>query len=84
MDRISSNFDNAYNALITGAKRPVIISEFASTEIGGSKAAWITDVKEQIQSGAYPKLVAAIWFNENKETDWPIESSASSLAAYQK
>ncbi|HEY8910973.1 MAG TPA: glycosyl hydrolase [Desulfosporosinus sp.] len=77
-------FDKAYNALITGSKRSVIIAEFASTEMGGSKAAWITDMKKQIQSGAYPKLTAAIWFNENKETDWRIQSSASSLAAYKK
>lgn len=77
-------FDNTYNALVSGSKKPVIIAEFASTEIGGNKAAWITDMKNQIHSGVYPKLVAAIWFNENKETDWRIESSASSLAAYQK
>ena len=77
-------FDEAYNALISGSKRPVIIAEFASTEMGGSKAAWITDMKNQIQSGAYPKLTAVIWFNENKETDWRIESATASLVAYKK
>lgn len=77
-------FDEAYNALISGSKRPVIIAEYASTEMGGSKAAWITDMKNQIQSGAYPKLTAVIWFNENKETDWRIESATASLVAYKK
>jgi len=77
-------FDKAYNALISGSERSVIIAEFVSTEIGGSKADWITDMKYQIQSGAYPKLTAAIWFNENKETDWRIESATSSLVAYKK
>jgi len=77
-------FDKPYNALVAGSERPVIIAEFASTEIGGSKPAWIIDMKNQIRSGAYPKLIAAIWFNENKETDWRIESTTSSLVAYKE
>jgi endoglucanase len=79
-----SIFDPAYKALTSGSSRPVIIAEFASTESGGSKAAWITDMKNQIQSGAYPKLIAYVWFNEDKETDWRIQSSSASLAAFKK
>ncbi|HEY8909782.1 MAG TPA: glycosyl hydrolase [Desulfosporosinus sp.] len=77
-------FDDAYNALASGSTRSVIITEVASTEIGGNKAAWITDMKKQIQAKVYSKLVAAIWLNENKETDWRIQSSASSLEAFQE
>lgn len=74
-------FDKPYNALVAGSKRSVIIPEYASTEIGGNKAAWITDAKGQILAKTYPMLVAAIWFNQNKETDWRIQSSNGSLAA---
>lgn len=74
-------FDKPYNALVAGSKRPVIIPEYASTEMGGNKAAWITDAKGQILAKTYPMLVAAIWFNQNKETDWRIQSSDNSLLA---
>lgn len=80
-------FDEAYIALTNGSNKPVVISEVASTERGGSKAAWITDMKKQIETGAYPKLKAVIWFNDNSNTekmDWEINTSESSLAAYQK
>jgi endoglucanase len=75
-------FDKPYQALTKGSSKPVIIAEFASTEKGGDKAAWIIDMKEQIQSGAYPRLFALVWFNEDKETDWRIQSSPSSLVAF--
>ena len=77
-------FDEAYTALVNGTTKSVIITEVASTEIGGDKAAWITDMKKQIHSEAYSKLHAVIWLNEYKETDWRIESSAASLAAFQE
>ncbi|AFV02088.1 Carbohydrate binding family 11 [Dehalobacter sp. DCA] len=80
-------FDAAYTALTKGSNKPVIITEVASTEKGGSKADWITDMKKQIETGAYPELKAVIWFNDNgnsEEMDWTIDTSESSLAAYQE
>ena len=58
-----------------------MIGEFASSETGGSKSAWITDAANRMKT-AYPQLRALIWFNMNKETDWRVESSAGSLAAF--
>lgn len=75
-------FKNSYAALTKGSTKPVIIAEYASTEIGGDKAAWIKDSFNQIKSTAYSRLVAAVWFNENKETDWRVNSSTASLQAY--
>lgn len=78
----SELFDPSYKALAAGSSKPIIIVEYSSTEKGGDKAVWITDVKNQINSGKYPRLAAAVWFNANEEIDWRIESSASSLQAY--
>lgn len=62
--------------------KPVIIAEFASTEAGGDKAAWIRDTFKSMRN--YPRLRAFVWFNIIKETSWSIESSDESTAAFQK
>jgi len=61
--------------------KPFMIGEFASSEVGGNKAAWITDAASRMQA-AYPQLRAFVWFNYNKETDWRVESSPASVAAF--
>ncbi len=61
--------------------KPIIIGEFASTEDGGDKAAWITNALSHIEND-YPQIRAIIWFHINKETDWRINSSPESLAAF--
>jgi len=66
--------------LATG--KPLMIAEMASTEIGGNKAAWITDALKNQLPGFFPEIKAVIWFNENKETDWRIESSPAAQAAF--
>jgi beta-mannanase len=67
--------------LATFTSRPVSIGETASTESGGNKAAWINDMFTQLQS-TYPQVVGFVWFDFNKETDWRVDSSPSSLAAF--
>jgi glycosyl hydrolase family 26 len=61
--------------------KPFMIGEFASSEVGGNKAAWITDAASRMQA-AYPQLRAFVWFDYNKETDWRVESSPASVAAF--
>jgi len=61
--------------------KPFMIAEFASAEQGGDKAAWISDAYGRIQTD-YGRIGAVIWFNLDKETDWRINSSESSLQAY--
>lgn len=72
-------FVQAYNRLSTLANKPIWIVETASTEHGGNKAMWID---EMLSSNAFPRVEAVIWFNEEKETDWRLESSQSSAAAF--
>ena len=79
------SFDDVFGSIytrVTGIApgKPFMIGEFASSEAGGNKAAWIGDAATRMTQ--YPQLKAFIWFNMNKETDWRVESSASSLNAF--
>jgi endoglucanase len=65
-------------------RKPVIIGEMASSEVGGNKAAWITSAYLRELPARFPRLVAVVWFDEDKETDWRVNSSASALAAYRR
>jgi hypothetical protein len=77
-----------YDQLLTLAPRkPILIGEAASTEYGGSKAAWITDMLTTQLPINFPKIRGLSWFNWNiyengGRRDWPIESSASATAAF--
>jgi hypothetical protein len=66
-------------------QKPFMISETASCDVGGDKAAWIDDAARMIQS-SFPRLGAFVWFNENVEPDcnWLVDSSPESLAAYRR
>jgi hypothetical protein len=60
--------------------KPFILGEVGSSEHGGSKATWIdglfTWMNEQ------DDLQGFVWFHLDKETDWRIDSSPSSAAAF--
>ena len=62
------------------AKKPLVISEVATAESGGSKAAWIRAFFASIERS--PDILGFVWFNYDKEADWRIESSAGSRAAF--
>lgn len=74
-------FAEPYERIAQLGPQPVWIAEVASTEIGGDKAAW---VKEMLATSAFPRLEAIVWFNEDKELDWPIDSSERSLEAFRQ
>ncbi len=76
-------YSSPYQALTQLTHKPVLITEWASAELGGSKAAWITDAFQQIASSKYSQIVGENWFNMNKETDWRVNSSSTALAAFQ-
>ena len=62
------------------AGKPILIAETASSEAGGSKAAWNTDLVSYL--AAQPDVMGFVWFHFQKEADWRINSSASSAAAF--
>lgn len=59
--------------------KPILIAETASAEAGGSKAAWNTDLVAYL--AAQTDVMGFVWFDHNKEVDWRINSSASSVSA---
>ncbi|MFA5552065.1 MAG: glycosyl hydrolase [Trueperaceae bacterium] len=74
-------FAGGYERITALGPQPVWIPEVASTEHGGDKAAWITDM---LSSTTFDRLEAIVWFNEDKETDWRIESSHASAEAFRQ
>ncbi|ANN21679.1 hypothetical protein SD37_09900 [Amycolatopsis orientalis] len=73
-------FAAAYEQL-AGLRKPIIIGEMASDEVGGSKAQWINEVAPTLRQ-RFPLIKAAVWFDVAKERHWQVNSSPSSLAAY--
>ncbi|WP_285244069.1 glycosyl hydrolase [Pseudarthrobacter sp. fls2-241-R2A-127] len=59
---------------------PILIAETASSEAGGDKAAWNTQLISYL--AAQPDVMGFVWFHIQKETDWRINSSAASAAAF--
>jgi Glycosyl hydrolase family 26 len=79
-------YSNSYREIVehVAPDKPLIIGEVASSEHGGSKAAWIANMLATLPS-AYPQIRAFVWFDvPEKSADWPIESSAASLAAFSR
>jgi hypothetical protein len=75
-------FDSSYNALVALTSKPMMIAETASTEMGGDKAAWIREGLLTTVPSRFPRVQAVIWFHEDKETDWRVNSSAAALDAH--
>ena len=62
--------------------KPVMLPEVGSSELGGSKAAWITDALATIPI-AFPRIRAVVWFNWDTDgMNWTIESSESARSAF--
>lgn len=59
---------------------PILISETASSEAGGNKAAWNTELVSYL--AAQPDVMGFVWFHLQKETDWRINSSATAASAF--
>jgi hypothetical protein len=72
-------FTTPYERVTKLGPQDVWIVETASTEVGGNKAEWI---RNTFSSTNFPRTKAIIWFNENKETDWRVQSSATSLETF--
>jgi hypothetical protein len=80
----SKIFASSYATITQLSSKPLIITETASSETGGSKAAWIEQSFLTTIPQEMPRVSAVVWFDENKEQDWRVDSSQSSLDAYRK
>lgn len=77
-------FSETYNTLrILAPNKPIMIGEFASTEVGGSKAEWIRYTFTYALPKLFPEVRAVVWFNWNlRGIDWAIESSPEAQLAF--
>ena len=82
-DLFRSTYDN-----ITGTiapSKPMIVGETGSTETGGNKAQWITEMLSSLPVN-FPKIRGVLWYDRpdymNGYSDWQIESSTASSNAF--
>jgi hypothetical protein len=77
--------DSYHELLALAPSKPIMLGEVASSEVGGSKATWMSDMfSTQLQTN-FPQIKAVVWTNwndDNPNLSWPVESSASSQAAF--
>ncbi len=81
---LGDTFASSYATLTQLSAKPVMLTETASAEIGGDKAAWIRKGFLNEIPQRFPRVSAAIWFNVQKESDWRVNSSQSSLEAFRE
>ncbi len=77
----SGVFSSSYKTMTHLTTKPLFIAETGSSETGGSKSAWVANMFKVIPT-SFPRIIGVTWFDENKEHDWRITSSSSTLAAF--
>ena len=81
-----TGYFNTYQQLLDLAPgKPVMIGETASSENGGSKAAWIRAALTKELQTNFPRVQAFVWFNSNNNDPaltWPVDSSPQARAAF--
>jgi len=77
-------YRSTYNSIVgtIAPSKPMMIGEVASSEYGGSKAAWMKDMLARIPS-EYQKIKALLYFDKfDSNMDWPLETSTSATTAF--
>ncbi len=78
-------FQAAYSHLTNQySQHPIVISETASSELGGSKSGWIEAMLTSDLPQKFPLITEIVWFNLNKEADWRINSSSEASTTFSK
>lgn len=62
--------------------KPVAVSETASTEDGGNKAAWLSTMFSDLAAGRYPNIRLLTYFDMLKEEPWALTSSVAARNAF--
>jgi hypothetical protein len=78
-------YDSTYHEIVDriAPSKPMVIAEVASSEYGGSKAAWITDMLSTQLPRNYPRVKGVLWFEKfDGSFDWPIETSTAAKEAF--
>lgn len=75
-------FRRTISELTLLTSRPISIGETGCPEVGGDKSAWIREMWATLAKPEWRQVRGVTWFNFNKEADWRIDSSPTSLAAF--
>jgi endoglucanase len=65
-------------------RKPLMISETASVEQGGDKAAWIASARNLMEN-RFPSISAFIYYNDEDRSEpvnWCVDSSSGAMAAF--
>lgn len=81
---LGDTFAGSYATLTQLSSKPVTITEVASAEVGGDKAAWIRKGFLDEIPRLFPRVAAVVWFNVRKEADWRVDSSPAALQAFRE
>lgn len=81
-ESLTDIFGPSYDEITATWSKPLMIAEMGSADSGGDKAAWITEAFMTQMQQRFPRVRAVVWFNENKEAAWTVNSSQSALAAF--
>ncbi|HEY0317908.1 MAG TPA: glycosyl hydrolase [Solirubrobacterales bacterium] len=77
-------YHRTYKRIVTkvAPDKPMLISEVASSDKGGSKPLWIKDMLSKVRH-RYRKVRGIVWYDvDDRGTNWPIEKSKSAGNAF--
>jgi hypothetical protein len=77
-------FASSYRTITALSSKPLMIAETASAPGPGDKAQWIHQGFMRTIPRKFPRVRAVVWFDQNKEADWRVNSSPQSLQAWRK
>jgi len=75
-------FRTSYDTITKLSDKPLMIAETASAPTPGNKAHWIRRGFRTTIPTKFPRVRAVVWFDQDKETDWRVNSSKKSLRAW--
>ncbi len=76
----SDIFGSSVAELHKMSDKPIVIGETGSTSAGGDRPQWIRDMFAFVRANREISIIN--WFDVDKEADWSLDISPSSLAAY--
>ena len=80
-----SLFDPSIRGLRALTDKPLWITEVASSNYGGSKAAWLSAMLNHLQQR--PEIAGVVWFShvdQHRGVDWRIETEVDTARAWQQ
>ena len=83
----SEVFTASYKHLVIIApKKPMLLAEVNTTEQGGDKSAWYTDMLTQQIPYNFPQIKAVVIYNEDRnsqeQVNWRVDITPASLQAF--